>query len=215
MHTCSNSVQASKLRYPELKKLLVDINWKIEKKIFFKLEEELESSAEIILLKLDFIRQTGIICSLGVTSCSWNRTSSKKPHRKLKSSIRNSTMLCPEVGIFSVLSVGGDSIRSEFAGTASNTSACRITGQASSRHGCNSAETADDWIPSRNGSHCISNNQGKNDQVYPQSDKILVEVGSITKRRSSSSHYPNVGGNEQCSSPLKTKANMFLECLNS
>lgn len=168
MHTCSNSMQASKLRYPQLKKLLVDINWNIEKKILFKLEEELESSTEISLLKLDFIRQTGILFSLGVISCSWNRTSSKKPHRKLKSSICNSTMLRPEVGIFSVLSVGGDSIKSEFAGTASNTSACRITGQATSRHGCNSAETTDDWIPSRNGSHCISNNQMKKGSIYPQ-----------------------------------------------
>ena len=165
MHTFSNSVHTSKLRYPELKKLLVDINWKTEEKIFFKLEEELESSAKTLLLKLDFIWQTGIILSLGVTSCSWNRISSRKPHKKLKSSIWNSTMLCPDVWIFSILSVGGDSIKSEFAGTASNTSACRITGQASSRHGCSSADTTDDWIPSRNGSHCISINQAKNVSV--------------------------------------------------
>lgn len=162
MHTCSNSLQASKVRNPEVKNLLVDINWNIEKKMLYNFEdEELESSTEISLLNLDFIQHTCIICSLRVTSCSWNRTRSKKPHRNSKSFNCNSTMLYPEVGIFFDLSVGEDSFTLEFAGTASNTSACRITGQASSRHGCNSTETTDDWIPSRNGFHCMSNNQGR------------------------------------------------------
>lgn len=59
-------------------------------------------------------------------------------------------MLYPDIKLLDIFSTDS----SRLAGTASNATACKITGQASSKHECSFDETNGDWIPSRNGFHC-------------------------------------------------------------
>ena len=100
-------------------------------------------------------------CKIGLQEigcCDWNRPRREKPHRNLKSSLFNSTMLCWHVEtlffwVFSAEALG-QSFPSGLTGTASSASACKITGQDSSKHGRNFEETIGEWSPSRNRFHC-------------------------------------------------------------
>ena len=145
------------VRNPILKNLSIARNWNTGNTISYNFKPGgFVSSTGESPLGLAFAEPSGIICLPGLGCCPWNRTSSAKPHKNRNSSGSNSTMLYPDTVAFA------DSFSmaclvpliSRFIGTASSASACKITGQVSSKHGCNFDETKGDWIPSRKGFHC-------------------------------------------------------------
>lgn len=156
--TCSSSWQRFIVRNPALKKLSVERNRNIGNAIScnFKPSEFISFIGESPP-KFTFTEPNAIGCLTGARCCPWNTSSKAKPHRNLYSSHSNSTMLYPDIRL--LLEIFSSEILeypfpSWFTGTASSATACKITGQASSKQGSNFDETRGDWIPSRNGFHC-------------------------------------------------------------
>lgn len=154
--TCSNSLQISMVSDPAPKNLSVKSNWNIGSTISYNFKPE--GFTSLLGEVPPFSALTKASCIIGlqrIGCCDWNRPRREKPHRNLKSSLFNSTMLYWYVVIlcFWVFSTEA-SFPSELTGTASSASACKITGQDSSKHGRNFEETIGDCSPSRNRFHC-------------------------------------------------------------
>lgn len=141
------------------KKLSVERNWNIGSTISYNFKPGVFTSPLGELPPCFTLKKANCIIDLyRIGCCDWNRPRRENPHKNLKSSNFNWTMLywhlaalCLSVSLTEALV---ESFPPEFTGTESSASACKITGQDSSKHGRNFEETTGDCSPSRNRFHC-------------------------------------------------------------
>lgn len=146
------------VRNPPLENFSVERNWKTSNRISFNFKPEgfpslVGKSRPWLALK----EASLITCLPTVASFLRNRLRRENPHKNRKSSRFNSTMLYSDEELLfwmSSFEASGQSFPFIFTGTASSASACKITGQDSSKHGCNFEEAIGEWSPSRNRFHC-------------------------------------------------------------